>query len=79
MHDVDMDRSPETASPVEKARIRAGVPMLRLEHMTGITRNTLKRKIENPETLSLRDLKKIAAALDVDAARLFVESTEGVD
>lgn len=79
MHDVDMDRSPETASPVEKARIRAGVPMLRLEHMTGITRNTLKRKIENPETLSLRDLKKIAAALDVDAARLFVESTEGVE
>ncbi|MEV7827541.1 helix-turn-helix domain-containing protein [Microbacterium enclense] len=74
-----MDRSPETASPVEKARIRAGVPMLRLEHMTGITRNTLKRKIENPETLSLRDLKKIAAALDVDAARLFVESTEGVE
>ena len=79
MHDVDMDRSPETASPVEKARIRAGVPMLRLEHMTGITRNTLKRKIENPETLSLRDLKKIAAALDADAARLFVESTEGVE
>lgn len=79
MHDVDMDRSPETASPVEMARIRAGVPMLRLEHMTGITRNTLKRKIENPETLSLRDLKKIASALDEDAVRLFVESTEGVE
>jgi transcriptional regulator with XRE-family HTH domain len=79
MHDVNMDRSPETASPVEKARIRAGVPMLRLEHMTGITRNTLKRKIENPETLSLRELKKIAAALDADAGRLFVESTEGVE
>lgn len=79
MQDVDMDRSPETASPVEKARIRAGVPMLRLEHMTGITRNTLKRKISNPETLTLGELARVATALDADARKLFAEISEGVE
>lgn len=70
---VDMDRSDETESPVEKARREAGVPLLRLEHKTGIPRSTLRRKIDNPGTLTMDELKRVADALGADAQALFIE------
>lgn len=71
-----MDRSAGTTSPVEKARLAAGVPLLRLEHLTGISRSTLRRKIENPHTFTTGELRDVAAALSIDAGALFAEITE---
>ena len=72
-----MQRPAEAESPVEKARIAADVPMLRLEHLTGIARSTLKRKIDNPLTLTLGDLHSVATALNVDGGALYAEITAG--
>lgn len=68
-----MDRSAATDSPVERARQEAGVPLLRLEHKTGIARSTLRRKIDNPGTLTMDELKRVADALNADAQTLFAE------
>lgn len=70
-----MHRSSEAESPVEMARVKAGVPLLRLEHMTGITRSTLRRKIANPGTFTTDELARVADALSVDAAELFADVT----
>ncbi len=68
-----MDRSAATESPVEKARQAAGVPLLRLEHKTGIARSTLRRKIDNPGTLTMDELRRVAVALNADPQALFAE------
>lgn len=71
-----MDRSAGTESPVEQALREAGVPLLRLEHLTGISRSTLRRKIKNPHTFTTGELRDVAAALNTDAGALFAAITE---
>lgn len=68
-----MDRSPRTESAVEKALEASGVPLLRLEHLTGISRSTLRRKISNPLTLTLGEHQNIAEAIGADGTALYVE------
>lgn len=70
-----MDR-PSTDSPVEKARLAAGVSMLELERRTGIARTTLRRQIKNPATLSGESLSRIATALNADDVALYAEIME---
>ncbi len=70
-----MDRL-STESPVEKARKKAGVPLLRLEQLTGIPRSTLRRQIANPLNIPAGDLLSIATALGVDDADLYQQIVE---
>jgi len=72
-----MDRSAGVESPVEQARIKAGIPLLRLEQRAGISRPTLRRKLAHPGTLTLDELSRVAAALNADAGALFAEITGG--
>lgn len=72
-----MDRSAEVESPVEQARVKAGIPLLRLEQHAGIPRPTLRRKLAHPGTLTLDELSRVATALNADAGELFAEIIGG--
>lgn len=68
-----MDRSARAETPTEKALTSSGLSLLRLEHLTGIPRSTLRRNISNPLRFSIGDLHRFAAATGVDGAELFAQ------
>lgn len=70
-----MDRSARDETPAEKAFARSGLSLLRLEHLTGISRSTLRRCMADPRRFTVGDLHQFAEATGVDEAKLYVEIT----
>ena len=57
-------------NPLEKARKRADISLLRLSNSTGISRTTLRRKMEHPEDLTVQEWVKICAEVGFDYRRM---------
>ncbi|WP_295837455.1 hypothetical protein [uncultured Microbacterium sp.] len=57
-------------SPLEAARLRSGLSVQALSHVTGISRSTLQRRLDHPETASLTEVSAIAEATATHAPDL---------
>lgn len=70
--------SKDDVSPVEKARLQANESLLGLSTKSGIPRTTLRRQIENPEQLTLADIKALSPALGRDPIAFATEILEAL-
>lgn len=46
-------------NPLDRARSRAGISLLHLSNVTGIAYTTLRRKMEHPEDLTIKEWVRI--------------------
>lgn len=57
-------------NPLERARERKGASRLSLAHQSGVSRTTLDRRFERPETMTLAQVYDLAPLLDLSPADL---------
>lgn len=75
LHGIDYTAGAD--SPVEQARLKSGMPLVRLEQLSGVPHATLRQEITHPGTLTLEELHRVSAALDADAGELFTQIVRG--
>jgi hypothetical protein len=57
-------------NPIQEAIASSGASLLGLSNKTGIPRTTLRRNIENPDNLTLGEIRRLSNALNLDGRKL---------